>query len=699
MLSDQQLVEALDRSNPEGLKLYESLRQLEDPTTRNEQLSDYFKNKLAIRYYFNWRNFDSRFKTFQSELPDEQKYHQKQGELHLGLYRANTTWDWPRNDQNGNPISAYQFRHLARQQDVESHIFTGFYEQNIKAKKQYFVDQVSSLMEAYQVGAYEDRNHGVFATFIAGRRVYTWLFIHNALLSRPEYSTADQLLLIKTFLAHGADLAERCQTYEPGNHHTRGLVALYEIAALFSEFTDTKDWRELAVDGLLWHMDNEIGSDGFQFERSVFYHMGDIENYFRVARLASNCGYDLPEKYWTRLKSMFNSLELLSQDNGKVPPLQDCSGPYGDEISISSAMIMGFDAFRESAWMPLLGNELPRNGFWLLSDDLVKEFHDIEGGKPEQKQSSVLRDAGYYIMRSYKTGHLNQIIISAGLSEIKPDHQQGDMLGFTLYSEKQSRLPNYEVQYNDPEYRDFKNSLAKNVAIVDGMLQGKYWTGKPGGTGFATWGCLPEPEVLNWMSNDNYDYFAGTHDGYDSIGVDYLREIIYLKPSVLVVADHFRSSTPHDYSQIWQGDFSRSDDENAFTRVFEDGYHLDLNIANEAGVNLSSGILGSKAHTVFTVNGKSNYDIITILGLNLQGIAGSDGKISARDPSQEWMVQLDAVKHEIKLSKSASDEMFLLKNLFIDEDTGDRTSDISTILTTRDGDNSTLLSRINQYEQ
>lgn len=691
VLSDRQLVHALNPDDQDAVKLFQSIKKVDNPEERTEVITGYFKEKMASRYYFNWKNFDERFATFSSELPKEQIYHKKQGEIHLNLYHAKTTWNWPRTDKNGDEVSAYVFRHLARQHKVESLIFTGFYEDDIGVYKQYFVDQVSSLNHAYQSGNYNDGINGVFLPFISGRRAYIWLFIHNALLSSESYSAEDQMNLIKSFLAHGADLADRVQTHEPGNHHTRGLVGLYEIAALFSEFAETEKWRKIAVDGLLWHMENEIGEDGFQFERSVFYHMGDIENYYRVARLARNCGFELPDTYTETLEKMFQSLELLSQDNGKVPPLQDCSGNYNDEVPIANTMIMGYDLFRKESWTGLIGDKLPKKGFWLLTDDLVQDFNAIEVVMPALKASVALEDAGYYIMRDYDQAQMNQIVISAGLSNVKPDHQQGDMLGLTLYSQGKSRLPNYEAKYSAPEYKHFKNSLSKNVAIVDGVLQGREWTGKPGGTGFASWAFLPEPEVINWTSNKQYDYFAGTHNGYDTLDVVYARELIFLKPSLLVVVDHFRSDSTHDYSQVWQGNFSHTDVSNRFYTKFDDNYQLDLVYTNPVEVHMEIGTVNTKPYSVFTVEKRDDLDIVSIIDMNssLQVSDSDEDKVTYS--SGEWTIESSSTTNDLKLSHLNADEVLVLENLNTSNKSSEISRDISTISQAPDGSHQTSL--------
>ena len=80
---------------------------------------------------------------------------------------------------------------------------------------------------------------------------------------------------------------------------------------------------------------------------------------------------------------------------------------------------------------------------------------------------------GYYISRNGWDIHNNMMIISAGLDAFKPDHQHGDMLGIQAMANGKVVLPNYQVRYSLKDYGFFKNSMVKNIALVDGELQGK----------------------------------------------------------------------------------------------------------------------------------------------------------------------------------------------------------------------------------
>lgn len=91
------------------------------------------------------------------------------------------------------------------------------------------------------------------------------------------------------------------------------------------------------------------------------------------------------------------------------------------------------------------------------------------------------------------------------------------------------------------DFRFWKNSWVKNVALVDSIPQGQGWTPNRGGSGFGKWAMLPQPEVIEWKTSDQYDYFLGSHNGYESLGVNYFREVLFIKEGFWIIRDHFQS--------------------------------------------------------------------------------------------------------------------------------------------------------------
>jgi len=559
ILSPHELFTYLDHEWSQRYQIV-PLGQMMEKEEDLQALADALKEACNQHYYFQWKNFRVRFDEYFRMYPDAMGIHRDLAELYQSLYPPETNWKLPFRNLKGNKVTPYELRHLARQQKSLDMTIVYFLDQEQNGNLDYFVRQVADLNQAFLAGEYDDEGNGIYEAYRAGRRVHNWLFNHHAYLSTPQYSWSNQLLLVRTFLHHGAQLAERIRQYRPGNHHTKGLVALFEIAASFPMFAVSELWTQQAVEGLLEHMNKEVNADGFQFERSVHYHIGDLENYIRVYQLARLNQIPLPEKYTRTLQSMFDALYKMTKPDMTLPVEQDDTDSlYEEDNDGRSVFTVATTLFGSPEYAFFSLESIPADYYWLFREDHLRNLDALTAVTPSISSVS-LPETGYYIMRNGWNPDSYYMIVSAGLSDRKPDHQHGDMLGVYAFAGGHTILPNYQVSYNTSDYPIWKNSWVKNVAIVDSIPQARGWQSNRGGSGFGKWRFIPEPEVETFLTEPSYDYLWGGHNGYDSIGVHYDREILFLKEGFWIIRDHFRSSAPHIYQQIWQGDFKVVDD-------------------------------------------------------------------------------------------------------------------------------------------
>ncbi len=572
----------------------------------------YFKRKAAERFYFNWRNVPQRLQAYYKHFPEMKEKNLRLAREHMTLYPAASSWKLPMNALNGQPISAYQFRHLARQSKVPD-LALSFYLQNRDTSYiNYFIHQVQSLNMAFENARVETGGNAVYEIFRAGKRMHHWLFCHHLFLADSIYDWSNQILLLRTFLHHGRLLYAQTQKFRPGNHQTRGLVALFEIAALFPEFKSAEGWRKHAVNGLLWHMDKEINDDGFQFERSGHYHKGDIENYLRVYRLAQMNGIGLPDVFVQKFTSMFEALVQLAMPNGAMPVLQDdTDGGSEIEADLSEPMAVGAMLFSNPVFRYFAGDEWPAAYYWLLTASQLDSFAALDKQKPSLG-SVALPQTGYYVMRDGWNREDNYMIVSAGLEKRKPDHQHGDILGLIAYSGGTVFLPNYKVRYNRSDFSFLKNSWAKNVALVDSLTLGQKWQGNRGGSGFGKWKKLAQPKVLCWHPGKQVDFFSARHNGFDADGVSYRREIFFIKGEFWLLRDVFESNGRHTYQQVWQGPFKKIST-TELQQELAKGQKAQIIQLNENDYRILQHSFNGKQNSVFQIKEQGGYNFTTFI--------------------------------------------------------------------------------------
>ena len=442
--------------------------------------------------------------------------------------------------------------------------------------------------------------------------MFNWLLTHNAFLASDKYNWKDQIELIKTFLHTGAQLQKRTKNFSYGNHHTKGLSSLFQLAVLFPEFSGTEVWLKQSIDLLTLHLQREINDDGFQFERSVHYHIGDIENYFYVYQLAKINNIKLPAEFTKKLRSMFEALVKIAQPDKHLPVLQDdTDAPWSEFNRVDIVMTIGAILFQNKTFRYFSSDEIPSDYYWLIKPDDAKIIYKEKGEKPFVG-STALSSTGYYVMRNGWETNNDYMVISAGLSKEKPDHQHGDMLGLVSYSNENEILPNYQVRYFLDDLNTFKSSWVKNVALVDSVPQGQNWKPNSGGSGFGKWEKLPQPKTLQWFSSDDVDYFAGTHNGYDSINVKYFREVIFIKDGFWIVKDNFKSSSNHSFQQIWQGHYG-IENNNHLRSTFANGSGLEIIQLKNDNYKINCEGWHGKQNFVFNVSNKKDFSFSTLL--------------------------------------------------------------------------------------
>lgn len=576
-------------------------------------LAAYFRERFSKRFFYDYRTVGQRLKFYNEKYKNSEE-HKNRAQDHISKFKDSTQWILPFNYVSGEPVNAYALRHLARQHKMADVILTYFNEDRNPEYIKYFETQMRSLNTALESGAYEkiEDGNGVYEVFRSGYRILNWLWIHNLILNEEDYSDKDQLTTIATLLQHGQHLYERNQEFQPGNHQTRGMSALAMLSILFRDFKGTDLWYDRAMQRLGEHLDKEINDDGFQFERSVHYHMSDINNYYYVYQLAKINDISIDKAWKDKLEGLFTTLAKIAYPDKSAPVLQDDTEiPWAETNDISKIMTLGYLLFEDPEFGYFASDNVKERMYWFLNQKQLDLLQNIERKKPSYESLS-LPSTNYYVMREGWNANDKMMIISAGLDKDKPDHQHGDMLGIQAMANGHAILPNYQVRYSLEDFELFKNSLVKNVALVDNELQGKQWTSNKGGSGFGKFGNLPTPTVINWTTNKDYDLFIGKHDGFNNVGVSYSRQVIFIKNDFWIVKDNFSSDEQHKYTQIWQGHYTSENGSNLLRATAPDASGHDILQLNATDTVTTSGSRGKNWSQVSKLNEK-DFSFLTII--------------------------------------------------------------------------------------
>ena len=658
----------IESSNLSNYLTKDVQKQLKVKVTISEaELASYFRTKFSKRYFFNWENFDTRFKAYNKIYPEKEASHTNRALDHIHKFADSTQWVLPFNYLNGESVNAYALRHLARQHKMVDIAYYYHYQQKDSQYISYFTNQLKSLNTALELGEYEkiEDGNGVYEAFRSGYRVLNWLQIHNMFLGEEAYSDEDQLRTIATLLQHASYLYERNQVFHAGNHQTRGLSALAMISILLRDFEDADIWYQHSMKLLEEHLVKEINDDGFQFERSVHYHLSDIGNYYFVYQLAKISKMPVGDFWEEKLKSLFTTLTKISYPDKSAPVLQDdTDNPWSEKNNISGGLTLGYLLFEDPNFGYFASNEVQAKMYWYLNENQLNLLETIKSKQPTMK-SVEFPTTGYYIQREGWEKNDKMLIISAGLDADKPDHQHGDMLGVQAMANGKVVLPNYQVRYSLKDYGFFKNSMVKNVALVDNELQGKQYTSNQGGSGFGKFLELPNPKVIAWNTSENNDVFVGTHDGFENVGVKYSRQVINVKNDFWIVKDNFKSEENHNYKQVWQGHYSTENSPNLIRSTFDDAEGFDIFQLNKIDTVQNSGKRG-KQWSVVSKKNIAKFSFLTVL-FPYKGYSNRIHELEDNPALKGWKINnsnwSSNEKDVISISKEHESYFFNVKNL------------------------------------
>ncbi len=544
-----------------------------------QALVAHFTSRTAPVYFFSPAEVPARIALYRKQHSGTAEKAVRQAEEFFETFGADVDWRVPGADRTGRAHTPNTVRLLARQWQAENIALRYYLNNRDRSSINFLMAHMQDFVQDFEAGRTEKGGNDIFERFYAGHRARNLMLAHHILLGTNDYRWEDQAFMVKVFILHAAKLYEGCRKFNWGNHQLVGLTGLFEISAMFPEFPLMRALNTHALGLIVEHLEKEIHADGFQFERASHYFKLDIVNYFRVYRLASLNGIELPEVFHARFRKMFDAIVALAMPNRSLPVLQDAQDTYltgagavdarsgvGEARSSNAAelaepnedvfMALGALLYNEPSYKYFSRSSFPPAFFWFM-DTTANARYKALATVPPTIGSVGLPETKYYVMRSGWESDDRYMVIDGGLAQYKPDHTHGGILGVMMYAYGEPLLPTYRVKYSDPAYITMKNSLVKNVALADTLLQGRSWRPNAARTGFGIWQQLPRPTVKAWWTGSTFDYFEGTHDGFDTIGVKYSRDILFVKPDYWVFRDRFTSDQPHTAQQIWQGNFAQ----------------------------------------------------------------------------------------------------------------------------------------------
>jgi hypothetical protein len=382
-----------------------------------------------------------------------------------------------------------------------------------------------------------------------GFRSLSWLWAIQLFVDRDQSDGSlwlvDLLVALDRQLTH---IEHNLSYYFSPNTHLLGeALALYVCGRTLPQLAAGARREATGRDILVAEIGRQIASDGGHAERSTHYHRYTLDFYCLALVVARNTDDDAAaQQFEEAVVRLGAAARLLADDQGRVPRIGDddggallplTGGPTDDlrgSLAIAAALV-GRPDFQigrppeEAVWMTGGASSESR----IAADSRIptesRTLTESRIPNPESHlRSSALPDTGYYVSRSAA----EHLVIDGGPHGYQnAGHAHADALSLTLSVRGLPLLidPGTGCYTIDRALRDRLRSTAlHNTLTLDDRAQSV-----PSGP--FHWSHVANSRVHAWRTNDRFDYFDGSHDGYRPI--EHRRRVFSLHGDLVVVAD------------------------------------------------------------------------------------------------------------------------------------------------------------------
>ncbi|HZR22946.1 MAG TPA: alginate lyase family protein [Vicinamibacterales bacterium] len=361
--------------------------------------------------------------------------------------------------------------------------------------------------------------------------------------------TVDLLLALDRQLAHVEHNAS--YYFSPNTHLTGEALALYVAGRAVPMLSGSARYEAVGRRILVDEAERQIAGDGGHVERSAHYHRYTLDFYTLALTIARITHDPVAPVFERAVGKLAFAARILADDRGRLPHLGDddggamwwaLTGRRTDDIRDSLATVA---ALLERPDLQI--GPTPEETYWLLAHPVFQSPNQPAIRIPQSAlPSTALADTGYYVSRSEEGTHL---VIDGGPHGYQNGgHAHADALAVTLSVRGLPLLidPGAGCYTIDPDLRDrMRSSALHNTVTVDDRSQSI-----PRGP--FHWAHTANAHVTRWRTNDGFDYFDGSHDGYAPIV--HRRHLVTLHRDLIVIADLIDGPGPHRAASHWHLD-------------------------------------------------------------------------------------------------------------------------------------------------
>lgn len=381
---------------------------------------------------------------------------------------------------------------------------------------------------------------GTWRSLEAGLRCENWLRALRLFEKSPALTASLREKIDGCLAEHAAYLAATSDDFHRLSNW--GVLQDHGLLLLGIYFGRT-DYIALAAQRLDVELHLQVFRDGTHWEQSPMYHCEVLHCAADALLIARQNGVELPARYEKNVLAMCRALAAQLTPGGRIPCQSD-----SDDTDARDLVAMGAVLFADGGLKYAAGNVLYEENYWDFATDALTAY-EARSPEPPIEHSAALPDSGNYMLRGSPDPHAAWLHMHCGC--LGSGHGHADLLHIDVgVCGEDILIDSGRYTYvNTPLRRALKLPAAHNTTRVDSV---------DFSTCIDSWGydALAQPLKGEYTFTETADYISGAHLGYMGLpegGVLAGRKIVFLKPDIFVIFDHFYggATARHTYEQYF----------------------------------------------------------------------------------------------------------------------------------------------------
>jgi hypothetical protein len=398
-----------------------------------------------------------------------------------------------------------------------------------------------------------------FSSLEIAFRSISWIWAFNFFKNSESFAPELFQKALKFLYLHARHIEKYLSTYySPNTHLTGEALGLYYLGTQLAFFARASHWRALGEKILFAELDRQILPDGVYFEQTTWYqrYTADFYTHFIILKVLNGDETDknLQKRLDAKTQSLLDFLMYVTRPDGTTPLIGDDDGgrslPHGNAKTddFRACLASGAVLFERGDYKYVAG-EFAEETLWLLGVEGRQSFENLRAFRPVPTSKSF-KSGGYFVMRDGWAKTDNYLLVDCGeLGALNGGHAHADALSVNLAIGGETKLidSGTYTYHESTEMRNFfRTTIGHNTLMIDNKSQSE-----PGGK--FSWKTRAETRVHRWISQDRFDYFEGSHNGYEkspnsSAPATHTRSIFFLKNDYWIMRDFVRTAGKHDYA-------------------------------------------------------------------------------------------------------------------------------------------------------